>query len=298
ADPLPLANRQRHVLEYAEAAEQRGDLECADKASLDPGGLRESGDIGAVEMDLPGARLQRARYQLDKGCLAGAVRPDQGVPRAALQENRRRWPQSARRSSCAIRASRAPACSSAEAVEEPEHAAASKDDDKNHQEPDPEIPIDRVDLGEAVLRDHVERHADERAVKPPDTPDDQHDQNGSGAFERQKAEADELCRLRDQAAGDTGQTSMPCSPSSPPVTNEALLAASATKVATTKVCISKASPVVRSTTRPDKNPRKAAATPPAKRPVIGSPQPCAARIPAVYAPVPKNAACPRVTIPA
>ena len=84
-DPLPLADRQGHVFENAQAAEQRGDLECADEASLDPGGLRESGDIGAVEMDLPGARLQRARYQLDKGCLAGAVRPDQGVPRAALQ---------------------------------------------------------------------------------------------------------------------------------------------------------------------------------------------------------------------
>ena len=85
ADPLPLADRQGHVFEDAEAAEQRGDLECADEAALDPRGLRQIGDIGAVEMDLPGARLQCARHQLDKSRLAGAVRPDQGVPRAALQ---------------------------------------------------------------------------------------------------------------------------------------------------------------------------------------------------------------------
>src|SRR5690348_15578056 len=36
----------------------------------------------------------------------------------------------------------------------------------------------------------------------------------------------------------------------------------------------------------------------ASRPLIGSPHPCAARRPAVYAPTPKNAACPRETMPA
>src|SRR6202035_4935550 len=85
ADPLPLADRQCHVLEDAEAAEQRSNLKGADEAALDPCGLRQPGDLGSVEMDLPGARLQCSRHQLDKGRLAGAVRTDQSVPRAALQ---------------------------------------------------------------------------------------------------------------------------------------------------------------------------------------------------------------------
>ena len=85
ADPLPLADRQGDVFEDAQAAEQRGDLEGADEPALDPRGLRQMRDFGAVEMDLPGVRLQRASHQLDKSRLAGAVRPDQGVPGAALQ---------------------------------------------------------------------------------------------------------------------------------------------------------------------------------------------------------------------
>src|SRR5260370_41556159 len=85
ADPFPLADSKGHVLEDAKAAEQRGDLECADEATLDPCGLRQVGDVGALEMDLPGARLQCSRHQLDKSRFAGAVRTDQGVPRAAFE---------------------------------------------------------------------------------------------------------------------------------------------------------------------------------------------------------------------
>ena len=53
---------------------------------------------------------------------------------------------------------------------------------------------------------------------------------------------------------------MPCSPSSPPVIEEALFAASCNSVATTRVCISSVRPVVRSTTSPETNPTSAAAS--------------------------------------
>ncbi len=85
ADPVPLADRKGHVFENAQAAEQRGDLKCPGETAFDPHGLRQVSDIGAVEMDLPGARLQCSRHQLDKGRFTGSVRPDQGVPRAAVQ---------------------------------------------------------------------------------------------------------------------------------------------------------------------------------------------------------------------
>ena len=82
---MPLADRQGHVFEYAQAAEQRSDLKGADEAALDPRGLREMGDIGTVEADLPGIRSQCPRHQLDKGRLAGTVRTDQRVARAAFE---------------------------------------------------------------------------------------------------------------------------------------------------------------------------------------------------------------------
>ena len=84
-DPLSLADRQGHVFEHAQAAEQRGDLKGADEAALDPRGLRQSGDVGAVEQDLPGIRRQCTGDQIDKAGLAGAVRPDQRMPRTTLQ---------------------------------------------------------------------------------------------------------------------------------------------------------------------------------------------------------------------
>src|SRR6516225_10314557 len=84
-DPLPLANRQGHVFENAQSAEQRCDLKGADETALDPYCLCQVGDVGTVEPDLPGIRPQRSRHQLYKGRFAGAVRTDQRVPRTALE---------------------------------------------------------------------------------------------------------------------------------------------------------------------------------------------------------------------
>ena len=74
---------------------------------------------------------------------------------------------------------------------------------------------------------------------------------------------------------------MPCNPSAPPVIVVALLASSESMAATTRVCISKVRPVVRRMMAPDKKPTAPAAAPAATSPLIGSPQPLAARIPAV-----------------
>src|SRR5439155_19605477 len=85
ADTLPFANCQGHIFEDVEAAEQRRDLKRADKTALDPRGLRQTGNVGALYEDMPGIRRQPAGHQLDKASLAGAVRPDQRVARAAFQ---------------------------------------------------------------------------------------------------------------------------------------------------------------------------------------------------------------------
>ena len=87
-DLSPLADRQNHVFEHAQAPEQRGDLKSADEAALDPSGLRQMGDIGTVEPDSPGIRPQRSGNKLDKGRLAGTVWTDQRVPRAAFEAKR------------------------------------------------------------------------------------------------------------------------------------------------------------------------------------------------------------------
>src|SRR6266446_2013860 len=123
--------------------------------------------------------------------------------RRARAENRSSPPQATPRSSCTARGSPAPprsSPSSTEPIEEPEHAATAEQHDDHHQQPDPEIPVDRLDLRKAILRDHVERHADERAIEPPDPADDQHDQHPAGAIETEGAEPDKLRRLRDQRA--------------------------------------------------------------------------------------------------
>ncbi len=92
-----------------------------------------------------------------------------------------------------------------EPVEEAEHAAAREHHDEHQQEADPEQPIGRIVLGELVLRDHVERRADEGAVEPADAAEDQHDEDGAGELEAQDLQPDELGRLGEEAAGDAGE---------------------------------------------------------------------------------------------
>src|SRR5262249_61831431 len=54
ADTLTLADRQCHVFDHAQPAEQGGDLKSANEAALDSRRLRQRGDISVAEEYLPG----------------------------------------------------------------------------------------------------------------------------------------------------------------------------------------------------------------------------------------------------
>jgi hypothetical protein len=83
--------------------------------------------------------------------------------------------------------------------------ATREQNQQHHEKADPEVPIDRIDGGKSVLRDHVERYADEGSIELPDTADDEHDKDGAGALEAEHAQTDKLCRLSDERSGDSGQ---------------------------------------------------------------------------------------------
>ena len=81
----PLGERERHVVDHRECAEQLVDLEGAGEPEPHPRVLRQTGDVGAAQADPAGARRQRSGDQVDQRGLAGAVRPDQRVARAVRQ---------------------------------------------------------------------------------------------------------------------------------------------------------------------------------------------------------------------
>ncbi|MNT48544.1 hypothetical protein D3C72_1853280 [compost metagenome] len=72
-----------YVLAYGQVREHRGNLKRADHAP--PRNLRWlfARDVDAVEQNGAGGRLQELGQQVEAGGLARAVRPDQGVDRAA-----------------------------------------------------------------------------------------------------------------------------------------------------------------------------------------------------------------------
>ena len=57
----PLGDRDIDVLQHREPAEQPVDLEGAGDAELDPPGLRDRGDVAAVEQDLARGRAAARR---------------------------------------------------------------------------------------------------------------------------------------------------------------------------------------------------------------------------------------------
>ncbi len=85
ADAAPLTHGESDIFEDTQAPEQLRHLKGAHQPTLDARGLRQSGDLGAVEMDVAGIRCQGAGDQIDKAGFAGAVGTDQRLPRAALE---------------------------------------------------------------------------------------------------------------------------------------------------------------------------------------------------------------------
>ena len=82
--PAPLGYRQPNGLERRQVVEQLVDLEGTHDAKPHPLMGRKAGDVVAVEQDAAAGRPLHAGEQIDQRGLAGAVRPDQGVPGSLL----------------------------------------------------------------------------------------------------------------------------------------------------------------------------------------------------------------------
>src|SRR5690349_20065299 len=72
---------------------------------------------------------------------------------------------------------RACAQAGAERGDRAEGAAAAEEDDDHQQEPQPELPVDGVEIGEHRLRDHEDRRPDQPPVEPPGAAEDEHDED-------------------------------------------------------------------------------------------------------------------------
>ena len=160
----------------------------------------------------PADRRQTAGEQIDEGRLAGAIRPDQRMPRAGFADgNGCRWrPASAPNcfarpmvSSAAVAV--AAVIGRAEPVDQAENAAAGEHHDQHQQQADPEHPELGLDLRQLVLRDHVDGGADEGAVDAADAAEHQHDDDLAGAFETSTLWPTNCVVWASSAAGDPGQ---------------------------------------------------------------------------------------------
>src|SRR3984957_12654860 len=82
---------------------------------------------------------------------------------------------------------------------------AADDDDGNEQQPDPELPVARREIGEIVLQQAVDQRAEDAAIEVSGAADDENQEHIGRAFEREHRERGESLRLRQQSAGDTGE---------------------------------------------------------------------------------------------
>jgi hypothetical protein len=73
---------------------------------------------------------------------------------------------------------------------------------RDEQEPDPEVPVLRVDPGELVARHHVDDGADDAAVEPACAAEDQDHQHVRRAAEGKDFERHGRSRMREERAGD------------------------------------------------------------------------------------------------
>src|ERR1700730_15100490 len=86
---LTLEDRQCNIVARAERAEQLADLIGAGETAIDAATLRQSGELGAADVNAAGARRDAAGERVHQRGLARTVRPDQRMPRTGrdLQVN-------------------------------------------------------------------------------------------------------------------------------------------------------------------------------------------------------------------
>src|SRR5215475_9731595 len=85
ADMCALADRKIEIFQDRETAEQLVDLKRARNSATTALGLRQRGDVGAVEQDPAGGWLEDAGDKVDERRLARAVGTNQRVSSAAIE---------------------------------------------------------------------------------------------------------------------------------------------------------------------------------------------------------------------
>ena len=199
-------------LDRREVGEQRVDLEGARQAVAHARGRRRAGDVLAVRAGCgrspgcswPVIRLISVVLPAPFGPIS-AWRAPRGsaieMSRATCSEPKLFCSASVRRtSSSAPHQARLPA----RRDEAAENAVRHDENDDHQQEPDPEIPVLRVHVGELVARQQEDDRADDAAVEPAGAAEDQHDDDVGGALEAQRVERHGVGGLREQRAGDAG----------------------------------------------------------------------------------------------
>ena len=172
----------------------------------------------------PAARRQHAGQEVDEGGLAGAVRPDQGVPRARLEPERDvvgrgeaaealvqadrlerrghvRSPASAARAP-ALRPAASARVGAAQALAPLRHRSRPTSTRTTRMRPIQNCQYCGVRPARMSCRTLKSDGADEAAVEVADAADHEHQQHVGGAVEGEHVEGDELRRLREQRAGD------------------------------------------------------------------------------------------------
>ena len=178
-------------------------------------GLRQRGDVLAVEQHVAGRGSQRAGDQIDQRGFAGAVRPDQRVAGAARQrEIDVVGDTGARRSSfagCGFRSAasviglaRLPGATIGRRPQAwPNRPRRANSTTTISSSPMPNCQNSGLSFRELVLQHHVEHSADEGAVQPPAPP---RISITSTAADWSKSNTPSVTRigLREQRAGDAG----------------------------------------------------------------------------------------------
>ena len=202
-------DRERERLQRRQLVEQLVDLERAHDAAAHALVRREPGDVVAVEPDRAGGRLEHAGQQVDQRRLAGAVRADQRVARAAsrrvsdtslvgvMPPKRFSRPRVSRtivahRSACRTR--------STGRISRSRPTSTST----TRNRPSQKVQYCGVQADDQVVQQLEDDGAEDAAVQVAGAADHQHQQHVGAAVEVEHVERREAGGLRQQRAGRAG----------------------------------------------------------------------------------------------
>ena len=202
---------ERERRQRRQRVEQLVDLERADDAAANALVRGERGDVVAVEEDRPRGRLENAGEQVDQRRLAGAVRSDQGVARAAREVERdvvgRRQAAEALDERARREDGRHGFAARAEPRPGPHEALAPDEHQHDQEQAEPEVPVLRRPRRDQVVQQLEDDRAEDAAVEIARAADDEDEQHLGAAMEVEDVERGEAGRLREQRAGRAGDPS-------------------------------------------------------------------------------------------